>query len=116
VQGDNRLGRGCVEHIVHLVVTTALPPSALVWRQGLREWTEADHVPEIAALLPPPLPPGKKPDLREPPPLPARAGAEKPVEPPAAPPPPAPPPAGPPPAGPPPAASTPRLAELRRKL
>jgi len=87
VQDDKRLGPVGVEHIVHLVVTTALPPSALVWRQGLREWTEADHVPEIAALLPPPLPPGKKPGLHEPPPLPPRAGAEKPVEPPAGPPP-----------------------------
>jgi len=101
VQDDKRLGPVGVEHIVHLVVTTALPPSALVWRQGLREWTEADHVPEIAALLPPPLPPGKKPGLHEPPPLPARAGAEKPVEP-----------SG----GPPPAPSTPRIDELRRKL
>jgi hypothetical protein len=101
VQDDKRLGPVGVEHIVHLVVTMALPPSALVWRQGLREWTEADHVPEIAALLPPPLPPGKKPSLHEPPPLPPRAGADKPVEAPAAPPP---------------AASNPRIDELRRKL
>ena len=101
VQDDKRLGPVGVEHIVHLVVTTALPPSALVWRQGLREWTEADHVPEIAALLPPPLPPGKKPGLHEPPPLPTRAGAEKPVEP-------APVPL--------PAVSNPRIEELRRKL
>jgi uncharacterized protein DUF4388/uncharacterized protein DUF4339/tetratricopeptide repeat protein len=101
VQDDKRLGPVGVEHIVHLVVTMALPPSALVWRQGLREWTEADHVPEIAALLPPPLPPGKKPGLHEPPPLPARAGTDKPAEPPAAPPP---------------VASNPRIDELRRKL
>jgi hypothetical protein len=80
VQDDKRLGPVGVEHIVHLVVTTALAPSALVWRQGLAEWTEANHVPEIAALLPPPLPPGQKPGSLEPPPLPPKAGAPKPAE------------------------------------
>ena len=43
VQDDKRLGPVGVEHIVHLVVTTVLSPSALVWRQGLAEWTEAHH-------------------------------------------------------------------------
>jgi hypothetical protein len=99
VQDDKRLGPVGVEHIVHLVVTTALSPSALVWRQGLAEWTEAQHVPEIAALLPPPLPPGQKPGALEPPPLPAKAGAAKPAEPVR-----------------PPAHPNPKIEELRRKL
>jgi hypothetical protein len=97
VQDDKRLGPVGVEHIVHLVVTTVLSPSALVWRQGLAEWTEAHHIPEIAALLPPPLPPGQKPG--EPPPLPGKAGAPKPAE-----------------AAPRPAHPNPKIEELRRKL
>ncbi len=81
VQDDKRLGPVGVEHIVHLVMTTALPPSALVWRQGLPEWTEAERVPEIAALLPPPLPPGKQPSPveHEPPPLPKKGPAPSPA-------------------------------------
>jgi hypothetical protein len=98
VQDDKRLGPVGVDQIVHLVVTTALSPSALVWRQGLAEWTEAHHVPEIAALLPPPLPPGQKPGSFEPPPLPAKAGAPKPAEPARAP------------------HANPKIEELRRKL
>jgi hypothetical protein len=99
VQDDKRLGPVGVEHIVHLVVTTVLSPSALVWRQGLAEWTEAHHVPEIAALLPPPLPPGQKPGTPEPPPLPAKGGAPKAAEP-----------------APRPAHANPKIEELRRKL
>jgi len=99
VQDDKRSGPVGVEHIVHLVVTAALSPSALVWRQGMADWKEAERVPEIAALLPPPLPPGKKPGLHEPPPLPVKAAAEKPAEP-----------------APPHAVSNPRIEELRRKL
>ena len=99
VQDDKRLGPVGVEHIVHLVVTTVLSPSALVWRQGLAEWTEAHHVPEIAALLPPPLPPGQTPGSFEPPPLPTKAGAAKPAEPVRPPP-----------------HTNPKIEELRRKL
>jgi len=99
VQDDKRLGPVGVDQIVHLVVTTALSPSALVWRQGLAEWTEARHVPEIAALLPPPIPPGQKAAAHEPPPLPAKGGAPKAVEP-----------------TPPPAHANPKIEELRRKL
>jgi len=77
VQDDKRLGPVGVEHIVHLVMTTALPASALVWRHGMSEWTEASQVPEIVALLPPPLPPVKKAAAveHEPPPLPKRGAA-----------------------------------------
>jgi hypothetical protein len=99
VQDDKRLGPVGVEHIVHLVVTTVLSPSALVWRQGLAEWTEAGRVPEIAALLPPPLPPGQTPGAFEPPPLPGKASAPKPAEP-----------------APRPAHANPKIEELRRKL
>jgi Domain of unknown function (DUF4388)/GYF domain 2/Tetratricopeptide repeat len=99
VQDDKRLGPVGVDHIVHLVVTTVLSPSALVWRQGLAEWTEARHVPEIAALLPPPIPPGQKPGAPEPPPLPGKGGAPKAAEPTA-----------------PPAHANPKIEELRRKL
>ena len=99
VQDDKRLGPVGVDHIVHLVVTTVLSPSALVWRQGLAEWTEARHVPEIAAHLPPPIPPGQKPGAPEPPPLPAKAGAAKAAEP-----------------TPPPPHANPKIEELRHKL
>jgi Domain of unknown function (DUF4388)/GYF domain 2/Tetratricopeptide repeat len=73
VQDDKRVGPVDVDHLVHLVVTSVLAPTALVWHQGLAEWTEAEKVAEIVALLPPPLPPGKKPGPIEPPPLPPRA-------------------------------------------
>jgi tetratricopeptide (TPR) repeat protein len=96
VQDDKRMGPVGVEQIVHLVVTTALPPTALVWRQGLAEWTEAERVPEIAALLPPPLPPGKA--RSEPASLPPRPSFDKAAD-----------------HAPPPAAS-PRIEELRHKL
>jgi hypothetical protein len=100
VQDDKRLGPVDVDHIVHLVVTAALAPSALVWHHGLAEWTEANRVPELMSLLPPPLPPGKKPGPLEPPPLPARPAPEKHAEPaPAAA-----------------APANPKLEELRRRL
>jgi hypothetical protein len=100
VQDDKRLGPVDVDHIVHLVVTAALAPSALVWHHGLAEWTEANRVPELMSLLPPPLPPGKKPGPLEPPPLPARAASEKHADPvPAAAPP-----------------ANPKVEELRRRL
>ena len=89
VQDDKRQGPVEVQQIVHLVMTAVLSPAALVWHHGLAEWTEADRVPQIAALLPPPIPPGKAP-AGEPPPLPPppRAHAEKPAETATAPPPP----------------------------
>jgi uncharacterized protein DUF4388/uncharacterized protein DUF4339/tetratricopeptide repeat protein len=97
VQDDKRLGPVDVDHIVHLVVTAVLSPSALVWHHGLAEWTEANRVPELIALLPPPLPPGKKPVAHEPPPLPLRPAAEKHAEPAAA-------------------HASPRIEELRHRL
>ena len=59
VQDEKRMGPVDMEQIVRLVVSGALPGSALVWHQGLEEWTEAEKVPELGGLLPPPLPPGK---------------------------------------------------------
>jgi hypothetical protein len=59
VQDDKRVGPVDMEQIVRLVLTAALPPSTLVWHQGLAEWTEAERVPEIGLLLPPPVPGGK---------------------------------------------------------
>jgi len=99
VQDDERLGPVGMDHIVHLVVTTVLSPSALVWRQGLAEWTEARQVPEIAAHLPPSIPPGQKPGAPEPPALPAKGGTPKAAEP-----------------IPPPAHANTKIEELRRKL
>ena len=46
VQDDKRLGPVDLDHIVHLVITAALSPGALVWHPGLKEWTEAEKVPE----------------------------------------------------------------------
>ena len=48
VQDDKRLGPVDVDHIVHLVVTAALAPSALVWHHGLAEWT--DEFPLLDAI------------------------------------------------------------------
>jgi Flp pilus assembly protein TadD len=59
VQDEKRMGPVDMEQIVRLVMSGALPGSALVWHQGLGEWTEAEKVPELGGLLPPPLPPGK---------------------------------------------------------
>ncbi|HVR71077.1 MAG TPA: DUF4388 domain-containing protein [Vicinamibacteria bacterium] len=117
VQDDKRMGPVDMEQIVRLVLSAALPPSTLVWHQGLAEWTEAERVPEIEALLPPPVPPGKpeRPAAPEPPPVPppARVAAKATPAAPA-------PPSGPPPAAPAaaPAASAggARIQEMRRRL
>src|SRR5687768_8378464 len=58
-ENENRLGPVPVEQIAHLIMNGGLERGALVWRHGLPDWTEAGRVPEIASLLPPPLPPGK---------------------------------------------------------
>src|SRR5215831_10406481 len=104
VQDDKRQGPVDVQHIVHLVMTAALSPGALVWHHGLAEWTEAERMPQIAALLPPPLPSGKQPGGPEPPPVPA-ARANKPPEPITGPIP-----------GAPPASANPKVDELRQRL
>jgi hypothetical protein len=77
VQDEKRMGPVDMEQIVRLVLTATLPPSTLVWHEGLTEWTEAERVPEIEALLPPPLPAGepRPPSPAEPPPVPARPAA-----------------------------------------
>jgi hypothetical protein len=67
-QDDNRLGPVAVEQIAQLVMKGEIPRDALVWRHGLTDWTEAGRVPEIASLLPPPLPPGGKTSRVEAPP------------------------------------------------
>ncbi len=59
VENENRLGPVPVEQIAHLVMNGGLSRTALVWRHGLPDWTEAGRIPEIASLLPPPLPAGK---------------------------------------------------------
>jgi hypothetical protein len=101
VQDDRRMGPVDMEQIVRLVVSAKLSPSTLVWHQGLTDWTEAARVPEIGALLPPPLPPGGQgfPGLPDPPPVPTRGA--------------------PPDRSPAPAAaspSDPRVSEMRRRL
>jgi tetratricopeptide (TPR) repeat protein len=106
-----------MEQIVRLVTSAALPPSTLVWHQGLAAWTEAERVPEIEALLPPPLPAGKAEPapaaMPEPPPVPARSPSA-PKAPPAATPSAAPAAAAPVAAPVPPA--NPRIQEMRRRL
>ena len=59
VENENRLGPVPVEQIAHLILNGGLLRTALVWRHGLPDWTEAGRIPEIASLLPPPLPAGK---------------------------------------------------------
>jgi GYF domain 2/Domain of unknown function (DUF4388)/Tetratricopeptide repeat len=59
VENENRLGPVAVEQIAHLIMNGGLSRTALVWRHGLSDWTEAGRIPEIASLLPPPLPAGK---------------------------------------------------------
>jgi hypothetical protein len=59
VQDEKRMGPVDQEQIVRLVLSAALPPSTLVWHQGLTEWTEVERIPELGALLPPPLPGGR---------------------------------------------------------
>ena len=61
VKDDKRLGPVDFEQLVGLLLGGQLRQTALVWHQGLREWMSADHIPEIAEQLPPPLPPGKSP-------------------------------------------------------
>ena len=99
VQDDRRMGPVDMEQIVRLVVSAKLSPSTLVWHQGLADWTEAERVPEIGALLPPPVPPGRPgfPGLPEPPPVPTRGGPPAPAPGAASP-------------------SSPRVAEMRRRL
>lgn len=101
VQDDRRMGPVDMEQIVRLVVSAKLSPTTLVWHQGLTDWTEAARVPEIGALLPPPLPPGGPgfPGLPEPPPVPTRGGPPDRTPAPAADSP-----------------SSPRVSEMRRRL
>ena len=62
IKDDKRLGPVDFEQLVGLLMGGQLPQGALVWHQGLREWSPADRIPEIAEQLPPPLPPpGKAP-------------------------------------------------------
>jgi hypothetical protein len=61
VKDDKRLGPVDFEQLVSLLLGGQLSQGALVWHQGLREWSPADRIPEIAEQLPPPLPPGKSP-------------------------------------------------------
>jgi tetratricopeptide (TPR) repeat protein len=114
VQDDKRMGPVDMEQIVRLVLTAVLPPSTLVWHQGLAAWTEAERVPEIEALLPPPLPAGKPEPPRaaapEPPPVPLKAVAGPKATPPPAPPSPAPP------APPATAPANARIQEMHRRL
>ena len=78
-ENENRLGPVPVEQIAHLIMSGGLDRVALVWRHGMPDWMEAGGVPEIASLLPPPLPPGKAPaKAKEARPEPARAEAPKP--------------------------------------
>jgi hypothetical protein len=65
VRDDKRQGPVDFEHLVTMLLAGQVPHNALVWHQGLREWSPADVIPEIAEQLPPPLP--------EPPPLPSAA-------------------------------------------
>lgn len=67
-ENENRLGPVPVEQIAHLIMSGGLTRTALVWRHGLSDWTEAGRIPEIASLLPPPLPAGGKPARPSPPP------------------------------------------------
>jgi tetratricopeptide (TPR) repeat protein len=56
VRDDKRQGPVDFEHLVTMLLAGQLPHNALVWHQGLREWSQADGIPEIAEQLPPPLP------------------------------------------------------------
>ena len=76
-ENETRLGPVPVEQIAHLIMNGGLLRSALVWRHGLTDWTEAGRVPEIASLLPPPLPAGK-PARPSPPPEATSAAVEAP--------------------------------------
>ena len=58
-ENENRLGPVPLERIADLILSGGLERGALVWRHGMPDWKEAGGVPEIASLLPPPLPAGK---------------------------------------------------------
>jgi hypothetical protein len=61
VRDDKRQGPVDFEHLVTMLLAGQIPHNALVWHQGLREWSAADSIPEIAEQLPPPLPQGPRP-------------------------------------------------------
>jgi len=61
VRDDKRQGPVDFEHLVTMLLAGQIPHNALVWHQGLREWSEADRIPEVAEQLPPPLPQVAKP-------------------------------------------------------
>lgn len=61
VRDDKRQGPVDFEHLVTMLLAGQIPHNALVWHQGLREWAEAERIPEIAEQLPPPLPQAVKP-------------------------------------------------------
>jgi uncharacterized protein DUF4388/uncharacterized protein DUF4339/tetratricopeptide repeat protein len=61
VRDDKRQGPVDFEHLVTMLLAGQIPHNALVWHQGLREWSQADGIPEIAEQLPPPLPQGASP-------------------------------------------------------
>ena len=61
VRDDKRQGPVDFEHLVTMLLAGQIPHNALVWHQGLREWSQADGIPEIAEQLPPPLPQAARP-------------------------------------------------------
>jgi len=56
-QAGKREGPVDLDTLVRRLTTMSSPGDILVWREGLSNWTSAHDVPEIAARLPPPLPP-----------------------------------------------------------
>jgi len=66
VRDDKRQGPVDFEHLVTMLLAGQIPHNALVWHQGLREWAEAEHIPEIAEQLPPPLPQAARPPKASP--------------------------------------------------
>lgn len=56
VEGGHKRGPVQLDELVLLIDTASIPRSALVWRHGLTGWMTAESLPEIAELLPPPLP------------------------------------------------------------
>jgi hypothetical protein len=73
VENEARLGPVDFEQLMNLLSSGTLPPDTLVWHHGMKAWSEAQDIPEIAEQLPPPLPPGGAPPPEMPPPIPARA-------------------------------------------
>jgi tetratricopeptide (TPR) repeat protein len=94
-QGEKRLGPVALEWLSEKVASGELPPSTLIWRHGMKEWTAAETVADVAEHLPPPLPGGNA----APKPA-AKPAAPSPVSKPKAPAPP----------------DSPRVAELRQRL